>query len=213
MNSTCQKPAKLKQEQEKEGVTPWILRFGLLQAYPWDEERPKSDWYPEIRPEEGLSWSSACLSHVEVPIWELKGMKFITGNIPNVQGTELKVEHVPTRILWLANHPHELANVQSISACVNWRYFRRYSGQKFFDHVINNMGVSFADGQECRFMREVDDDGYSWPEENWDEFDIDGPGGEIIEAIGWVVEEGYRKFPEHLEVSKSHEPTQLKLLT
>ncbi|RSM06096.1 hypothetical protein CDV31_009272 [Fusarium ambrosium] len=186
-------------EQEKEDVTPWILRFGLLQAYAWDDERPNPGWYPEIRAEEGLSWSSASLSHLDVPIWESKTLKFITGNIHNVEGTDLKVEHIPTRILLLGNHPHELTNVRSISACVNSKGIHEYGGQRYFDNVITNMRVSFADGQQTRAMREVDDDGYSWPEENWDEFEIDGPGGEIIEEIGWVG--SYGRSPEHLQVS------------
>ncbi|RSL45479.1 hypothetical protein CEP54_014253 [Fusarium duplospermum] len=194
-------------EQEKEDVTPWILRFGLLQAYAWDEERPNSGWYPEIRAEEGLSWSSASLSRLDVPIWESKALKFITGNIYNVEGTDLKVEHIPTRILLLGNHPHELSNVRSISACVNNKGIHEYGGQRYFDNAITNMRVSFADGQKTRAMREVDDDGYSWPEENWEEFEIDGPGGEIIEEISWVG--SYGRSPEHLQLRTNRNRTVL----
>ncbi|RSL39081.1 hypothetical protein CEP53_014331 [Fusarium sp. AF-6] len=194
-------------EQEKEDVTPWILRFGLLQAYVWDEERPNPGWYPKIRAEEGLSWSSASLSHLDVPIWESKDLKFITRNIYNVEGTNLKVEHIPTRILLLGNHPHELTNVRGISACVNSKGIHEYGGQRYFDNAITNMRVSFVDGQQTRVMREVDDDGFSWLEENWDEFEIDGPGGEIIEEIGWVG--SYGRSPEHLQLRTNRNRTVL----
>jgi hypothetical protein len=36
---------------------------------------------------------------------------------------------------------------------------------------------------ETRYLRDVDDDGSIWPEERWDTFDIDGPGGERIEEV------------------------------
>lgn len=175
------------------------MRFGLLQAYPGDDEKPDPGYYPEVGGEEQMSWSSGSLALLDEPIWESETLKFVYDGFDRVENTAVEREHIPMRILMLGNHPNELANIRSVSACINSKRIRERDNEKYFDSAITNMRVSFVDGQQTRAMREVDDDGSSWPEESWDEFEIDGPGGEIIEEIGWI--ESYGRCPEHLHVS------------
>ncbi|KAL2687607.1 hypothetical protein Neosp_005168 [[Neocosmospora] mangrovei] len=194
-------------KQEKEDVTPWILRFGLLQAYPGDEEKPDPGYYPEVGDEEQMSWSSASLALLDEASWESESLKFVYDGFNRVENTTIEREHIPMRILVLGNRPNELANVRSISACINSKGIRERDNKKYFDNAVTNMRVSFVDGQLTRAMREVDDDGSAWPEENWDEFEIDGPGGEIIEEIGWT--ESYGNSPKHLHLRTNRNRTVL----
>ncbi|EEU42515.1 uncharacterized protein NECHADRAFT_80127 [Fusarium vanettenii 77-13-4] len=178
---------------EKEGVTPWILRFGLLQAYPGDEEKPDPGYYPEVGDEEQMSWSSASLALLGKPSWESESLKFICDGFDRVENIDIDRELIPLRILMLGNRPNELANIRSISACINSK--------------VTNIRVSFVDGQQTRTMREVDEEGFLWPEENWEEFEIDGPGGEIIDEIGWI--ESYDRSPELLHLRTNRNRTVL----
>ncbi|KAJ4211361.1 hypothetical protein NW759_012563 [Fusarium solani] len=194
-------------KQEKEDVAPWILRFGLLQAYPGDEEKPDPGYYPEVGDEEQMSWSSASLALLDEPSWESESLKFVYDGFDRVEDTTVEREHIPMRILMLGNRPNELANIRSISACISTKCIRERDNKKYFDNAVTNMRVSFADGQQTCAMREVDDDGSPWLEENWDEFEIDGPGGEIIEEIGWI--ESYGRCPEHLHLRTNRNRTVL----
>jgi hypothetical protein len=146
-----------------------------------------------------MSWSSASLALLDEPSWESESLKFVYDGFDRVEDTTVEREHIPMRILMLGNRPNELANIRSISACISTKCIRERDNKKYFDNAVTNMRVSFADGQQTCAMREVDDDGSPWLEENWDEFEIDGPGGEIIEEIGWI--ESYGRCPEHLHVS------------
>ncbi|KAJ4312812.1 hypothetical protein N0V84_009750 [Fusarium piperis] len=194
-------------KQEKQDVTPWILRFGLLQAYSGDDGRPDSGYYPEVGDEEQMSWSSTSLALLDEPTWESDSLKFVHNGFDPGEYTTVEPEHIPMRILMLGNRPDELANIRSISACINRKGICEYDSNKYFENAVTNMRVSFADGQETRVMREFDDDGSSWPEENWEEFEIDGPGGEIIEEIGWIG--SYRRCPHHLHLRTNRNRTVL----
>ncbi|KAM0420629.1 hypothetical protein ACHAPT_011545 [Fusarium lateritium] len=183
-------------EQEKEDATPWILRFGLLQAYPCDEEKPDPGYYPEIGEEERLSWSSESLSLLDEPLWESESLKLVYIDLDRVEEAALEPEHIPMRILMMGNHPDELANVKSISACVRSTGLEKHCNKGYINNVVTNLRVSFAN-QQTQAIREVDDDGSPLPG-NWDEFEIDGPGGEVIEEVSWIQESD--KCPEHLEL-------------
>ncbi|KAI8718518.1 F-box domain-containing protein [Fusarium sp. LHS14.1] len=191
---------------EKEDVTPWIMRFGLLQAYPGDEEKPDPGYYPEVRNEEQMSWSSASMALLDKPIWESEHLKFVCDDLNRIE-VDFYREVIPLRILMLGNRPNELANIRSISACINSVGMCERDNKRCFSNAVTNARVSFVDDQQTRTMREVEEDGFSWPEENWEEFEIDGPGGEIIEEIGWV--EAYDRSPHHLYLRTNRNRTVL----
>lgn len=182
------------------------MRFGLLQAYPGDDERPAPGYYPEVGDEEQMSWSSASLALLDEAPWESESLKFVYASFDGVEDTAVEPELIPMRILMLGNSPDELTNVQSISACVNSKRVCAVGNKKYLDNAVTNMRVSFAGAMQTpRVMREVDDDGSPWPEESWDEFMIDGPGGEVIDEIGWV--RAGSDCLEYLHVSSGiHEP-------
>ncbi|KAF5591125.1 activator of stress 1 [Fusarium pseudocircinatum] len=87
---------------------------------------------------------------------------------------------VPLNTLVLANNTNELSQIRSISAylirdsiCFNiWN-----------KHCCDVGNLRVTTDTEARYLRNVDDDGSTWPEQRWDTFHIDGPGGEIIEEV------------------------------
>ncbi|KAF4469362.1 Activator of stress related protein [Fusarium albosuccineum] len=193
--------------QPKEGVTPWILRLGLLQAYPGDDEKPDPGYFPDLRPTEELSWSSESLSLLDAPIWESETFKFVPGNVGHVGNTSIKIEHIPMRFLMLANHPSELKKVQRISACVRSKGSSQHGKQKYFEYTVTNLRASFneSENQPARTIRDVDDDGTPFPEQDWEDFEIDGPGGEIVEEIAVVPR--YESAPKLLELRTNRNRT------
>ncbi|KAF5008074.1 hypothetical protein FDECE_5623 [Fusarium decemcellulare] len=193
--------------QPKEGVTPWILRLGLLQAYPGDDERPDSGYFPDLRPTEELSWSSESLSLLDAPLWESETFKFVPGNVGHVGGTSIKIEHIPMRFLMLANHPSELKKVQRISACVRSKGRSQHYKQKYFEYTVTNLRASFnkSGNQQARTIRDVDDDGTPFPAQDWEDFEIDGPGGEIVEEIAVIPR--HDSAPRHLELRTNRNRT------
>jgi hypothetical protein len=66
---------------------------------------------------------------------------------------------------------------------------------------VGNLRV--AAGEETRYLRDTDDDGSIWPEQRWDTFEIDGPGGERIEEVRVHHVLGRDSSPEAIEVSES----------
>jgi hypothetical protein len=109
---------------------------------------------------------------------------------------------VPLNTLVLANDTSELSQIRSISEylirdpiCFNiWN-----------NHCcdVGNLRVTTDAG--TRYLRDVDDDGSIWPEQRWDTFPIDGPGGEMIEEV--IVHHALFRdpSPKAVEVSETNQ--------
>lgn len=108
---------------------------------------------------------------------------------------------VPLNTLVLANDVSQLSQIRSISAylirdpiCFNsWNNHSCDVGNL---RVTTNLGT--------RYLRDVDDDGSIWPEQRWDTFHIDGPGGEILEEV--IVHHALSQdpSPKAIEVSEAN---------
>ncbi|KAF9773830.1 hypothetical protein IL306_008268 [Fusarium sp. DS 682] len=87
---------------------------------------------------------------------------------------------VPLNTLVLANDTSQLSQIRSISAYLIRDKFR-LSDRGNYCCDVGNLRV--ATGEETRYLRDTDDDGSIWPEQRWDTFEVDGPGGERIEEV------------------------------
>ncbi|KAF4963380.1 hypothetical protein FSARC_8598 [Fusarium sarcochroum] len=181
--------------QTEDGACPSIARFGLLQT-PSDDEAYN---IPNPREEELLSWSTRSLSLLDASPWEPSKYTFVPGRLDMTYEAILEKEHIPMRVLMLANNPAQLSKLKSISACVTVNKLYRDRDGNYHSHSVCNLRTSFTDTtQQTSSLRELDDDGCPFPHNRWEEFEIDGPGGEFIEQID--LTHGYDRAPEQLQI-------------
>ncbi|KAF5250365.1 hypothetical protein FANTH_4465 [Fusarium anthophilum] len=87
---------------------------------------------------------------------------------------------VPLNTLVLASNTNELSQIRSISA---YRIRDQICFNIWNNHCCDVGNLRVTTDTETRYLRDMDDDGSIWPEQRWDTFHIDGPGGEIIEEV------------------------------
>ncbi|KAF5570179.1 activator of stress protein 1 [Fusarium phyllophilum] len=154
------------------GISPFIDKIRILQAATngghFSQEPLKH------RDQDVSCWNPAnCMFKSLIsPTDELK-LNLCKGRIRNFERWHCLV---PLNTLILANDTSELSHIRSISA-----YLIR-------DPICLNPWNA-----ETRCLRDVDDDGSTWPEQRWDTFQIDGPGGEVIEEV--IVHHGFYRDP------------------
>ncbi|KAH7228434.1 uncharacterized protein BKA55DRAFT_583647 [Fusarium redolens] len=97
---------------------------------------------------------------------------------------------VPLNTLILANDTTQLYQIRSISA---YLIRDRICFNSWSNHCCDVGNLRVTTDVETRYLRDMDDDGSIWPEHRWDTFDIDGPGGEIIEEV--IVHHAFSQDP------------------
>ncbi|KAM0228788.1 hypothetical protein ACHAP5_011841 [Fusarium lateritium] len=181
---------------KRPGVHPFIEKISLLQALTNFRESPPET--PDLRAHEGLCWNAAnCIFNSIFSPGDDLTLKICKGRILDNKRWQ---SIVPLNTLVLANDTKELSQIRSISAYLIRDKFR-YSDQS--NHCCDVGNLRVASGEETRYLRDVDDDGSIWPEERWDTFEIDGPGGERIEEVRVHHVLGRDSSPEAIEIRTS----------
>ncbi|KAK7583611.1 hypothetical protein V3481_012895 [Fusarium oxysporum f. sp. vasinfectum] len=178
---------------KRPGVHPFVEKISLLQARTNGGENPSET--PELRAHEGLCWNAAnCIfNSIFSPGDDLR-LKICKGRVLD---SERWQSIVPLNTLVLANDTNELSQIRSISAYLIRDKFR-YSDRS--NHCCDVGNLRVAAGEETRYLRDTDDDGSIWPEQRWDTFEIDGPGGERIEEFRVHHVLGRDSSPEAIEI-------------
>ncbi|KAF5985653.1 activator of stress protein 1 [Fusarium coicis] len=158
------------------GISPLIEKLRILQA-----ATNGGQFYREplkLRDQEVSCWSPAnCMfRNLMSPTDDLK-LNLCKGRVRNFERWHCLV---PLNTLVLANDTSELSQIRSISA-----YLIR---DPICFNILNNHccdvgSLRVTTDAGTRYLRDVDDDGSIWPEQRWDMFSIDGPGGETIEEV------------------------------
>ncbi|KAJ4016128.1 hypothetical protein NW761_015105 [Fusarium oxysporum] len=178
---------------KRPGVHPFVEKISLLQARTNGGENLSET--PELRAHEGLCWNAAnCIfNSIFSPGDDLR-LKICKGRVLD---SERWQSIVPLNTLVLANDTNELSQIRSISAYLIRDKFR-YSDRS--NHCCDVGNLRVAAGEETRYLRDTDDDGSIWPEQRWDTFEIDGPGGERIEEFRVHHVLGRDSSPEAIEI-------------
>ncbi|KAJ3550070.1 hypothetical protein NM208_g165 [Fusarium decemcellulare] len=165
-------------ESDRESASPEIVTFGLLQlpSNGCDKPNPR----PEPKPCEGLSWKGETLG-LDQLIHGSDGMKLV--RFRREANVDIRYRSlISMHTLILAHDVSGLSTIRSISAnVVPVKVWLAPEEMHIFNYRVCNLRVSTDDGQ--RLLREVDDDGTPWSEDCWNDFEVDGPGGEVIQEI------------------------------
>ncbi|KAF5581068.1 hypothetical protein FPANT_9072 [Fusarium pseudoanthophilum] len=158
------------------GISPFIEKMRILQAATNFE--PFAGELLKLRDQEVACWNPVnCMFKSLISPSDDLRLKLCKGRVRNFERWHCLV---PLNTLILANDISQLSQIRSISAylirdpiCFNlWN-----------NHCcdVGNLRVTTDAG--TRYLRDVDDDGSIWPEQRWDTFHINGPGGEIVEEV------------------------------
>ncbi|KAF5692432.1 hypothetical protein FDENT_2954 [Fusarium denticulatum] len=158
------------------GIYPFIEKMRILQAATNGE--PFSGELLKHRDQEISCWNPVnCMFKSLISPSEELRLNLCKGRVRNFERWHCLV---PLNTLVLANDTNELSQIRSISAylirdpkCLN----------PWSKHCCDIGNLRVTTDVETRYLRDVDDDGSIWPEQRWDTFHIDGPGGEIIEEV------------------------------